>query len=280
MIDPKSKLTVLHDDNGTFVDFTELAADLTRDNFQMQLTAAEDYIYIGYEKPFGSLYAEMYTANNNANVFTAQMYNGTSWVALSNYSDESQGFTRSGFMFWEQDDMKATAVNTITKYYIRLKPSANHTTKTVRGINLIFANDAAMIAEFSEITNSNLLPAGEVSHIRTHVSTRNHILQQLRNHYQKLNTSESTSTVAEKINQFDLMDIFEVREAAVYLSLSKIFFNLSDSLEDHWFIKYREYQDMFEKKMTVAYLSIDTDNDGVKDANETQRQFNPTRWAR
>lgn len=279
MIDPKSKLTVLHDDNGTFNNLTEKAADLTRDNFTVQLIAAEDYLYIGYEKPFGSMYLETYTTNTNANSFTAQIYNGTSWVSVD-ISDESQGLTRSGFVFWTKTSMNSVAVNSLTRYWIRLKPSVDHTSTVMRGINLIFANDAAMVSEFSEITNSNLLPAGEVSHIRTHVSTRNHIMQSLRNHYAKSVTDANSNATQEKINQFDMIDIFEIREAATYLSLSKIFFNLSDSVEDHWFIKYREYQDMYEDKIKVAYLSIDTNNDGVDDANEVQRQYNPTRWVR
>jgi hypothetical protein len=76
------------------------------------------------------------------------------------------------------------------------------------------------------------------------------------------------------------MDVFEIREAAIFLALSKIFFNLSDSPDDHWWIKYREYADKYEAKMTVARLSIDTDDDGITDEDEKQRQFNPTRWAR
>ncbi len=279
MIDPKSKYTVLHDDNSVFVDLTEDAADLTRDNVNIGLVAAEDYIYVGLDKPFGALYIEMVTPNANANTFAAEIFDGTSFVSID-LTDESRGMTRSGFMYWDKTSMTSTTINGIAKCYIRLKPSADHSASVLRGLNLVFSDDASMKQEFIEIDNANLLPPGEVSHIGTHVASRNYILHNLRNHYVKSKSTVSSGYVVEKINQFDLIDIFEVREAATFLALSKIFFNLSDNPEDHWWSKYREYQDKFEEKMVSARLSIDTDDDGVDSASETQKQYNATTWTR
>jgi len=279
MIDPKSKFTVQHDDNSVFVNITEDAADLTRDNFNLELIAAEDYLYVGLRKPFGTMYVEMVTPNINVNTLAAEIHDGTSWVSVE-LTDGSKGMTRSGFMTWDKTDMKAQTINSIEKFYIRLRPSADHSPSVVRGINLVFADDSAMKSEFIEIDNSNLLPTGEISHIGTHVASRNYILHHLRNHYVKTESSLDTATINEKINQFDMIDIFEIREAALFLSLSKIFFNLSDNPDDHWWMKYREYQDKFEEKMTIARLSIDLDNDGIDDVEEKQLQYKPTRWAR
>lgn len=279
MIDPKAKYTVLHDDNGSFVDLTENAADLTRDNFNLQMVVGQDKLYVGLHKPFSSLYVELVTPNTNAGSFSLEVWDGTAWVSAS-LNDESKGLTRSGFMYWSNEDMKSTTVNSISKYYIRISPSVSHSATVVRGINLIFADDNALKSEFFEIQNANILPSGEVSHIGTHVASRNYILHHLRNHYTKTSTDEASLGVLEKINQFDLLDIFEIREAAVFLSLSKIFFNLSDSQEDHWWVKYREYSDKYEQKIIMARLSIDQDDDGVSNSAEQQEQFNPVRWAR
>ena len=275
MIDPKAKFTVLFNDNGIFSDLSDSCADLTRDNVSIQMVAADDKLYIGLDKPFNSLFTELVTPNTLPNSFTVELFNGTTWASVPT-SDETKGWTRSGFMFWESDAMKSTSINSVAKYYIRLTPSANHSATSLRGINIVFSDDNAMKSEFFEITNTNLLPAGEVSHISTHVASRNYIIHQLRNHY----TKTSNSGVLEKINQFDLLDIFEVREAACFLSLAKIFFNLSDNQEDHWWAKYREYQDKYEQKMIMARLSIDQNNDGIADSSEKQTQFNPVRWAR
>jgi hypothetical protein len=276
MIDPNAKFTVIKSDNGAFLNVTNAAADFTRDNFLFTMVAAEDYIYVGLDKPFNALYVEFVTPNINPADLTVEVYNGSSWVTASP-DDETNGFTRSGFIFFDKSAMLKTSVNANERYYVRLVPSVDTTAMSFRGINMIFADDSDMVSEFPEILNSNLLPAGQTSHILTHVASRNHILHNLRNHYSKAGVNDSA---LKKINQFDLIDVLEVREAAMFLALSKIFFNLSDAPDDNWWTKYKEYADKFEEKMTLARLSIDENNDGVDDAGEVQQQFQPTRWAR
>ena len=79
MIDPKTKLTVLHDDNSTFVDHSDNAADYTRDTFDVTLVAAEDKFYMGFTKPFSGVYAEFTTANTNAKGSCKSVRNACPW---------------------------------------------------------------------------------------------------------------------------------------------------------------------------------------------------------
>lgn len=276
MIDPASKLTVFHDDNASFVNHTEAAADFIRDTFDIELIAAEDYLYLGFFKPFSAAYFKFITANVNANTMAMEYWDGSAWTSKF-VTDETLGFTRSGFMFWDRAGMESTTVNSVTGYYVRFKPSADHSATTLRGINLVFADDAALKNEFFEIDNSNLLPPGETDHIAHHVAARNTIVQSLRNlQYIKL---DYTGTYV-NITQWDLFDMFEIRQAAVMLTLSKIFFILSDSQEDTWWAKYREYQDKYEEAFKIARLSLDSNDDGVKDPNENQVKFKVQRWQR
>lgn len=276
MIDPNSKLTVLHDDNGSFTDYTEDAADLTRDEFQITLVAAEDYIYVGYMKPFGTLFAALTTPNVNANELTAEIWNGSNWATIA-LTDESRGLTRSGYMFWDSASMVASTVDSKSAYYIRIKPSADHSATSIRGINLVFADDSALKSEFFEIDNSNLLPPGESSHLVHHVAARNTIIQRLRNmQYIKV---DSTGKYV-NITQWDLFDLFEIRQASIMLTLSKIFFNLADSTDDQWWAKYREYQDKYEEAFKLARLSLDMNNDGIKNDNENLTIYKVKRWVR
>lgn len=276
MIDPLSKLTVLHDDNSVFVDHSESAADYIRDTFSMTLVAAEDYLYLGYSKPFNATYMKLITANLNANTLAMEYYDGTVWTARS-VTDETLGMTRSGFLLWDSTGMEKTTVDGVEAYYVRLKPSADHTATTARGMNLVFADDTALKNEFFEIDNSNLLPPGETDHIVHHVSARNTIVQTLRN-MQYIKTDDTGTYV--NITQWDLFDMFEIKQAAVMLTLSKIFFILSDNQEDNWWTKYREYQDKYEEAFRLARLSLDTDNDGVKDDNENLVKTKVQRWNR
>lgn len=278
MINPLSKLTVLHDNNGTFSDHTEAAADYIRDTFSIDLSSTEDYLYIGFFKPFGSTFVALSTANVNVNTLNAQYWNGTSWTSLV-LTDESKGLTRDGFLLWDKTNMKSTTVNSKEAFYIRLRPSADHSATVVRGINIVFSDDNALKAEFFDIDNPQLLRAGETSHLVQHVAARNTIIQQLRNQNYKKRTAGTTNPL-EEITEWDLMDIFQVREASIMLTLSKIFFMLSDSPEDIWWAKYSEYQKRYQQAMNLATLSIDSDNDGEEDANENAEQYENARWTR
>jgi hypothetical protein len=277
MIDPLSKLTVLHDDNGSFSNHTENAADYLRDTFNMSLHATEDYLYLGYMKPFNSAFLAFAAANINANTLTAQYYDGSSWVSLD-LTDESKGMTRDGFLFWNKELMKATTISGINKFYIRLRPSATHSATVVKGINLIFADDNALKQEFFEADHQDLLPPGETSHLVNHVGARNSLLQMLRNKGYIKQTDGSTQQ--QNITQWDLMDLFETKQAAVMLTLSKIFFMLSDSQEDTWWAKYKEYQDKFEESFQLVLLAIDSNNNGLTEVQEANEPFRVQRWLR
>lgn len=276
MIDPNTKLTVFHDDNGSFTDYSNESADYLRDNYTVALSSTEDYLYLGFYKPFGVAYVKIITANLTSNSFTLQYYDGTTWQNLS-LTDETNGFTRSGYLMWDRTNMSSTSVNSETKYYVRLRPSSDHTNTVIRGINLIFADDHALKQEFFEVDNPSLLPSGETDHVTHHVAARNAIIQNLRNlQYIKVNANGQYVNVT----QWDLFDLFEIKQAATMLALSKIFFNLSDSVDDQWWAKYREYQDKYEEAFRLARLSLDQDDDGLKDANEELVKKKVYRWQR
>lgn len=276
MIDPKSKLFVFHDDNASFTDHSSKAADYTRDTFSLDLSSTEDYLYIGFTKPFSSVYAELTTANLNANTLTAEIYDGSSFTAIS-LDDESEGLTRSGFLFWDSASMKSTTIDGQAAFWIRLRPSADHSATTVRGLNVVFSDDTLLKQEFFEVDDEQILPPGETSHIMTHVAVRNRIMQKLRNTgYVKWVNGDSTTPRKVKLDQWDILDLFEFRQAATYMALSKIYFNLSDGTDDNWIAKHREYEDLAEEQFALALSTIDEDNDGLVDGNENQA-VNPSR---
>ena len=103
-------------------------------------------------------------------------------------------------------------------------------------------------------------------------------MQRLRNQgYIKIDSDNNF----ENMTQWDLMDSFEVRLASTMLTLSKIFFNLSDSLEDNWWIKYQEYEKKFERILAGwAKLTFDEDDDGEIDELEQSKQRIVNRWSR
>ena len=279
MIDPTTKLTILNDDNSSFTDFSDDAADYIRDEFTITLDSTNDFLYIGFEKAIGSIYVKLITPNTNPNALVIQRFDEetSTWITIDS-TDETRGFTRSGFIFWPRELLGETEINRITKTFVRIRPDADHTATTIRGINLVFADDQALKTEFFEIDNPQLLPSGETDHIDIHVASRNRIIQTLRNDdYIKKNNIDTSIL---KANQWDLFDIFEIRQAAVHLALSKIFFNLSDEVDDHWWAKFREHNREYERMLPKARLSFDSDNDGEEDVNEIQADILVQTWNR
>lgn len=64
--------------------------------------AVDEYLYVGYEKPFKQFFAELEVKNTNANTLSGEYYDGTTWQPLNTLLDESDGFTKSGFFFFEK----------------------------------------------------------------------------------------------------------------------------------------------------------------------------------
>ena len=77
----------------------------------------------------------------------------------------------------------------------------------------------------------------------------------------------------EDITPFDLLEVGEIKQAATYLALSKIFSNIQDDETDIWRQKSLDYHSLYMNAQKNGLLSIDTDDDGIKDIDErVQRQ--------
>lgn len=263
MIDSRIQLTILEDNASTFTDHSVNMADYMRDSATLAMVAGTDYLYIGFRKPINSVYAEVTTVDASNSELTIQAYNGTSWASIDS-RDETNGMARSGFISWNRADLNEVEVDSTTLYWIRLSYD-NGNTATLAGLNLVFSDDQMLKTEFPSINDPRIIPSGQVSNIVHHVSARNLIVQTLRN---EGNIKIDSNNQYENITQWDLLDIYEIREAATYLALSKIFFVLSDDVEDNWWSKHKEYMIMYNKTFATARLSLDTDDDGIKDDTE------------
>ena len=67
MLRTKNKLSVFHDKNSTFSDYSGDALDFDRDFFTIELSSSMDYLYIGFDKPINAIYLELKTTNNVTN---------------------------------------------------------------------------------------------------------------------------------------------------------------------------------------------------------------------
>lgn len=265
MVDPNMILTIKLDAGG-FVDHSQKLSDLTRDDVTFTMLSGEDF-YVGNGKPFGAAYCHFTNPSTTNQVMTLEVWNGTTWVTPSLVQDETQGFTRSGFIFWDKTDMVLKAVDSVSKFYIRINFGSATSAMVMRGFNLVFSDDSRLRTNFPPINSTSFYPEGESSHILTHVAVRDEIIMRLRKRYQKRNDS---SDVDQMINAFDLINIFEIREAATYLCLAKTFFNIFDNEQDKWYKSYQHWKGKYEAAFETSWLSMDLDDDGIDDDVEIQ----------
>ena len=269
MLDDRTQLFVFHDDDSTFEDLSQSMQDYGRNEEVVDLVAADDFLYVGFVKPINALFVEMNTVNTVTNTFDARFFNGTTFVALTEFLDDTRGFTRSGFISWKRDqiDEAKTTIDGQEAFWYRFKASANHDVGTkVQGLNIVFADDEDIKAEVFEIVGTKFLPSGTTSHILTHVSARDEIVQLIRNH--KNTKFSQVNFKLLDMTAFDFLDFFQIRNAATYLAISKIYWNISDQPDDNWSIKGERWRKRFKEAVNVFLLDLDRDNDGLKDNSD------------
>lgn len=267
MLRTSNKLTIFDDANSVFSDYSIEGLDYDRDTFTITLNQSTSYLYVGFYKPINSFYTEVGTVNANAGTFVGEYYNGTAWTSLSGLYDESASFTRSGFIQWErgQDDEAATIVDSTELFWYRFRPSVTHSATVINGLNIVFADDTDLKREFFEV--ANFLPTGESSHILSHVAARDKIIQKLR----KENRYITNSVDGKKdVNAFDIHDINQVKLAATYLCLSKIFGAVTDDPEGLYKTKSDKFLYDYQSAIKTV-INIDKNDDGEQSSSEKHK---------
>ena len=262
MLDYRNALEIKYSDDGSFTDYKAEGLDFTRDDFTIEMVADEDYIYIGYYKPINSIYVAMTTANENSGDLTVSYYNGTEFTAISEQFDQTECFTRDGFITWERniEDEDETTIDSLEKYWYRISISADSSEIVFRAINILFSDDQALKVKFNKVLDSKYLD-GETTYNKLHQAARDEITEAMKRSYVKIDNS-STTKVMESISPWDFLDIYEVKEAATYLVLSMIFFGFSDDPDDIYMEKSKKFEGKYQHMLNASRLSIDENDDG------------------
>jgi hypothetical protein len=260
------------DNNGSYEDYTPESRDYLRDNFSVSFVSGEDAFYIGLYKPFEGVYMELLTASGFDVQASFSYYKTNSFQSLK-VSDDTNGLQRSGFIKWnrEVEGWSKTTIDGDERYWIRIE-AAQDFSLDIQGCNIVFADDQDLLSEVRDILDYRY--SGDFSFIAYHVASRNEIVQSLRNGgYKKYEEIDQVTNVTQKymnITKWDILELGEVRQAAKYLALSKIMFDVSENVDDKQFQAYSEFKAMYGAAFDLFYLSLDKDDDGEID-DETER---------
>jgi hypothetical protein len=258
------KLKVNHDSK----DYSQVMDDFTNDPVAFDFSMSD--LYLGFIKPLKEVYIEMESRVDSSDL-TVSIWNGASFNLVSNLEDQTFGLTKSGLVRWPESSAQTLydLDSTGAKYWIKLSLSNNPANVLINGVNLVLSNDK----DFSFVPNmSDYLPENSSSFIAFHQEARNVIVQMLRNSGKKIakydGGASSHMIETRQVDQFDLLNIEEFRNASKYLALHLIFDHLSKSNDDVYHFRSLRFYEKFLESYNTNLVSIDTNGNGLNDSNE------------
>lgn len=273
-MDKRSRLSVIYSNGVTDADYSVELQDFRRDPVNLTLEPT-DFIYVGYYKPINALYAYLTAFNTNVSSLDLEYYSTSGWAPLA-ATDETRAFTRSGFITWDRpEDSTKTTVAGINQHWIRIAANDSLSLATFQALNILFSDDNDISQEVPALIDDCFYQQNQTSHTLHHAASKNYIMGRLRS----LQYIKHTENGEENINEWDLLDIYELRQASTYYTISQIYFNLSDNPEDAYWSKYQDYIKRFEECFNLGRLRIDQNDNGKVDLEE-KRPIKTIRWNR
>lgn len=254
-----NELMLVHKDNTEFFDLSK-KLDFFRDDFEIEFSNADDFLYIGLYKQFSQVYVELVEVAANDVSLQFDYFNGSAWVAI-NSSDFTSGLMRSGFWKFEKpSNWAVTTVDSKEAYWMRV--SAADFTATFAGIDIVYADDTDLQIEMRDALD--YVAKNDRSLIAYHVAARNEIVNSMRVGGWSI-PRESINESFKQFSKWDFLEPEEIKQAAIYAALAKLMFDVSQNNDDKFYIRYNDYLAKFGESFRLAYMSLDSNDNGIKD---------------
>jgi hypothetical protein len=249
----------------------DLSREQSRYEYMSNTLDLNDYdLYVGYYKPISTLFLNV-IKNTEDLVLDVKYYSGSIFESVYGFKDLSFGLTTPGFISWKNRQV-GQVPNLLfgeTLYWYKL--TTNDPANIVfRGISTLFSDDYDLIAAYPSIMNH--LPEGQQSFVRFHEEAAKDIIIDLRRTGLVINGKLSAPSVRKQLDAFDLLDKEEVRDAAKYFALSKIFAWLSDAPNDKWENLAAKYEAEAAGSLTPLITIDQNDNGIIEDYEEAADQ--------
>ena len=262
-----------------FNDSTDLSFKLSNFKDQADITISESkYLYLGFRKSIHSIYIDYSSKTSINGSLSIEKWNGSAWTGVD-FQDNANHFEQSGFIFTDDmEDEAKTTINSQEMFFWRISTtSATDSVIKLRYINVIFNDFDDLKAQEPEIERYYPLDPSDDSEIESFtlsmIAARNEILKRINQSGKK----KYNGTTVKSINQWDILDVNELRLASTYYSLYKVFSNIVDNKDNNYAEIAKNYMSKFERAFNLFandLLTLDTDDDGKVDESErTQSQL-------
>lgn len=237
------------------IDVSQAALNFNLSPIALELLAGEQIRFEAY-KPFRRVHVEIVGAVSDT--LTVKYFAGT-WKTLS-IKDFTFNFNRSGFI----EFTPPTDWQKIDGYYPITFEFAGNIETTLHGINFLFSNDDDLREEMAFFDNY-LQKTGLASLISFHQGALTQIIDEFNR------SGAVKGKDKDRLVDLDFLIPDELRQASKFLALSKMFFELSDSVDDKYYQKHKDYESLYSAAKNTYYLTIDENDDGVMDQKEKNK---------
>jgi len=155
------------------------------DLLPFELTAS-DKLYLGFYGKFTSRYFDFDTLNATGTVVSVKQWDGTAFVPVEDVIDQTVGFTRSGFLSWQNTDRwEKSAISPIDdKELYWVEVTVNSTLDvgtTLQSLVNIFCDTDLLRAFYPEIvTDPRYLPTGRDDFMEQFIAAKDGIVLRLK----------------------------------------------------------------------------------------------------
>ena len=277
MINIQSSLTVGFGASGgtTFTTDTIPLASFS-DNQVVTPVAGQNAIQIKFTKALNTIFVYMPTPATTTQVLTSmtQIAPGGQDVPFTDFVDGTLGLTQSGFIHW-RPQYDANLNPAMGEEFILTFNYQDDIAATFGGINMLFCDKFDLLREYPDL--DNLLGISEDRVINTQLIRlmESSMLEIERRLVNSPITKEDRQYffTADSIDRWDLFQIYQINQAAIFWTLGKLFYFLSDTPGDIYSIRSGEYTTRGSSAFSSVDLSVDLNDDGSLDVFEGERNY-------
>ena len=194
-------------------------------------------------------------------------------IPLTDFVDGTQGLTQSGYMYWKPEKDQYDNFLAGQEYTLSIRYNTGFDI-VFGGINLLFCDKFDLLREYPDL--DSLLGISDEKVISTQLirimeSTMLEIEKKVQNSPFWKEDRQYFFT-AKELDRWDLLQINEINQAAIFWTLAKIFYFLSDTPGDIYSVKSADYRARGEEAFASVNLSLDFNDNGSLDVFEGERE--------
>ena len=243
---------------------------------QSHTATANNFLQITFTKAINTIFVYIPTPSATPLNFTlnATQPNGDI-IVTDGIIDGTRGLTQSGFISWEPELNKYYVFNAGDLFTYNFQYDAVMNGVVFNGINLLFCDKFDLLREYPDL--DNLLELSSEAEINTRLirvmeATKDEIEKKVKNSDLTKENRQNFRLEVE-LDEWDLLEIQQVNEAAIYWTLGKLFYFLSDNPNDIYQQRAQRYLALGESAFESINLSIDFNDDGSLDTFSGERQY-------